>query len=887
MFQSLAVILGLTAMAALAYQPQSNITRGMYCGVAGAISTSAWAPFRTAGEYVSDEKHSGGWSIRCDNTGGGPGSGAGISQRLSLNQREARPLRIAGWSKCRDVPGEAGWQYSLYVDLTYADGESWPMQIAAFSPGTHDWEHTETVIEPAKPVATAAFYAFIREKPGVVWFDDLFFGEVDGPNLLRNAGFEPEDRVDLAAREKLLADYADLNANAMHIYMSAANPLWDSELVGRRYEGQSPFAEFLAAVHERGIGVWVTLGGMPQSFRDADDPAFPIYECPNGQWGDLWVAALADCARNDIAGISLTPDEYNYNTYHLKRGFERHADERVRAFYEALPPYCNCPECERKFRDLYGTDLPDLHSFAQTDDWRNYINSRYISTTEWLRRSAEAVKQANPQVRADSLICVTPVCSDRWWSVGVAWDQVGYGTAIDFLTTDPYILLHNYLGDSTHWYVTETAQRLSGAHPKRQCGIVLEASRLRPEQRELEPVEVYGSALSAVFHGAKELAWWHHRHITGESGTALDHDKTYAIVKATYQLLSEVDPWLEGLTSPRRIALLHSRASEDWWRFYTDGEAPHECLTHPDKDARYASRAQVEVLMHCLRNGIPVDLYYLEAVTAAQLADYPVVVVPFPFAISDEQAQVLGQVAEAGAALVVISEVGTVTEDGEVRERAALLDLLGLREAPAGEQTWRLEFALGEGMGVGSAPDEVTVYALVEPRPEAQVRARLNGVPVILDREVGVGRVVFLAGEFGAGLPESYDNEMRTRTERVYPPRHRETHSALLGGLYGRLLDADPAVARVTRVSYDGPAPGFPDDVEVVTALNAAGDLLCLATNWTAGAAELAWNVDGARFDLTAASGRAILPDASVREVTGLPEVLQPQEAWLIRAPAL
>ena len=427
----------------------------------------------------------------------------------------------------------------------------------------------------------------------------------------------------------------------------------------------------------------------------------------------------------------------------------------------------------------------------------------------------------------------------------------------------------------------ETAERLSGAHPKRQCGIVLEASRLRPGFRELDPVEVYGSALTAVFHGAKELAWWHFSHITGSSGTALDHEKTYALVKSTYQLLEEVDPWLEDLTPVKRVALLHSRASEDWWRFYSSGE-PNPCLTHEGKDARYASRAQVEVLMHCLRNFVPVDLYYLDAVTADQLADYPIIVVPFPFAISDDQAKLLERIAGSGKSVVVISEVGTLAQDGRIRERPALLDLLGLVSAPTGEQAGTV---MAAGVVAAGLQAEVATYGKVEPAQGTECWATVNDVPAIISRPVGEGRVVFLAGEFGVGLPENYDNEIRTREERIYPPRLAEGRSQLLSLLYARLTGSQPSVASKLDVKYPGETPQFPDDPEIATATNARGDLVYLCTNWTGGTASFALATDEATYNVAAATAKLIGPDARVVDVEGVPGELRAQEACVIRVP--
>jgi len=869
--------------AVAAYQPESNVTRGIYCHSRGVISTDIWGYYGRGGHYVTDEKHGGASSLKCDYADGGPGSGAGVSQQITFDQETPKPIKIAGWSKAEGVQPGAAYEYSIYLDLRYADGTAWYMQIAPFKAGTHDWEYAERVITPEKPVKSASVHVFLREKPGTVWFDEVFVGEVDGDNLLKNPGFEQDQQEENEALTDLIAQYEDLNANAMHIYLSPNSPLWESDLLDKHYDGVSPMTKFLATLKRHGIGVWVTTGSLSQPFKGVDDPNFPAYYCPNEKWGENWVNVLGDLAREDIAGISLVPDEYNYTNSTLKRAFAKHSDEAVRTFYEEMPWYCNGPGCQALFQEAFGTEMPDLHEVQQTDDWRKYINFRYMTTTEWMRKGAEAVKQANPDCRADSLICVTPVCSDRWWSVGVAWDQVGYGTKIDFLTTDPYILLHNYLGDSTHWYVTETCERLSGAHPLRQCGSVLEASRLRPQFRELDPVEVYGSALSSVFHGARELAWWHHSHITGLSGTPENAEKTYAIVKGTYQLLSDVDPWLTGLQPLKRVALLHSRASEDWWRFYSTGE-PADCLTHEDKDARYASRAQVEVLMHYLRTNTPVDLYYLESVTAQQLADYPLVVVPFPFAIDDDQVAMLRELADEGKAIVVMSEVGTLTAGGEVRDTPALLDLLGLDEAPTGEQTGRL--IVDESSPLSQIPldDEVTTYSSVAFRESVDTGPTVNGVPVAGVRSQGDGFVAFLAGEFGVGLPESYDNEVRSREQRVYPPRHRQTHRELLTSLC-RLVAGEASVAGELSVAYDEDEPEFPDDVEVVMATNGDGDLVCFCANWTQGAATMRLNIDATRFDPAQTSGRAITPDAAVRSIDRVPTSLASQEACVFRVP--
>lgn len=415
---------------------------------------------------------------------------------MKIGQNVLAPLQIAGWSKAERVVGaERASNYSVYADLRCADGSSIYMQVATFSGGTHDWEYAETILEPTAPILTVAVYVFLRQATGTVWFHDIFVGPVDGTNLLRNPGFEPEDRTDREGRDRMLAALADLNINALHIYLPGSPACWQA----RDGQGNPTVREFLKLMADRQTGVWLTTGGPEiPGFADAADPGFPQYACINGPWGEAWVKTLGLAAQYDFAGISLVPDEYNWLYHALKERCSKHPAPRVAEFYEKLPAMCDCPVCRSLYRQRFGAEMPELPADttfpAQTEAYRNYLRLRSESTTDWLRRGASADPTANRGLLADSLICVTPICSDDWWGPGIAWDRLGE-TSMDFPTTDPYIQLHNYLGDSTHWYVTETAAHLTAATPERQCGLVLEASRLCPQYREIDPVEAYGSAL--------------------------------------------------------------------------------------------------------------------------------------------------------------------------------------------------------------------------------------------------------------------------------------------------------------------------------------------------------------------------------------------------------
>jgi hypothetical protein len=122
------------------------------------------------------------------------GESRGASQTVVLNQTEAKPLVVRGWSRCRGVAGAPGADYSIYLDLVYTDGTPLWAQTATFKTGTHGWQMAETTIYPSKPIKSATVHALFRYRTGTAWFDDLFVGaEGSDVNLLKNGSFEGGD----------------------------------------------------------------------------------------------------------------------------------------------------------------------------------------------------------------------------------------------------------------------------------------------------------------------------------------------------------------------------------------------------------------------------------------------------------------------------------------------------------------------------------------------------------------------------------------------------------------------------------------------------------------------------------------------------------------------
>lgn len=113
------------------------------------------------------EAKDGTWA--CDN-GGDATARRGVVQSIELNQTRPEPIVATAESKAEGVTGSADPDYSLYLDLQYADGTPLYGQSAAFAIGTHDWQARRVVVLPEKPVKRLSFYMLFRGHSGKASF---------------------------------------------------------------------------------------------------------------------------------------------------------------------------------------------------------------------------------------------------------------------------------------------------------------------------------------------------------------------------------------------------------------------------------------------------------------------------------------------------------------------------------------------------------------------------------------------------------------------------------------------------------------------------------------------------------------------------------------------
>ncbi len=136
------------------------------------LKEDAWRPYERGFQRE-------GRAFVCDN--GLERAARGVCQTVVLNQKVPLPIVAAAWSRAENVGGTADSDYSIYLDLVYADGEPLYGQTAAFSTGTHDWERRGVRVLPSRPVRSVSFYLLLRRHSGKVWFRDAELRQVEVP----------------------------------------------------------------------------------------------------------------------------------------------------------------------------------------------------------------------------------------------------------------------------------------------------------------------------------------------------------------------------------------------------------------------------------------------------------------------------------------------------------------------------------------------------------------------------------------------------------------------------------------------------------------------------------------------------------------------------------
>lgn len=417
---------------------------------------------------------------------------------------------------------------------------------------------------------------------------------------------------------KAVKDIKGLGADGVLLFVEAemsafwpsANFRWHTKDKDEPPPDRDILKELTDTLHAHGLKLYVIfLGRFMETYIGPKDK-------------DGWQTLLEEVAARGIDGISLCHDEAFYG---LERpeGKTRPSNDPVRlAFQKRFGPAAALPE------DIWG----------DTVDYKRWVVFSYERLAERFRRHRDAVKRINPKCETFAIIGSHAVSSNNRMTYCLAYDVIGHIADLDYLGTD--------------YQEAETRLWAASARNRRAAMEIF----VPPSVRE---------GIQAALQGARLIAWYRYNYIEMQ-GSAGHRRREIAFLNA-------LERWgVSRATTPKALAVLASRASEDWW----DNDHGTNWLgANPVAKQGFWTARLVNQFLNA--NGYPFDLYYLDQPESLKdIARYKVLFLPFPYSVSKGAAEALARANAAGAKLLIAQRWGEVDEVGAKRERPILSELI-------------------------------------------------------------------------------------------------------------------------------------------------------------------------------------------------------------------
>lgn len=145
-----------------------------------------WHPYFKM-KVIDTEGHSGTNCVEISHTD--VNNKGGVFQKIMLNQKEALPVILSGWSKAENVKmsGIDNKNYCLKALFIFDDGSrDWKFTIP-FNPSINNWQYVENIYQPQKPIKEITVYALFNKYTGNVKFDDISLKTVPGTSEKKTA----------------------------------------------------------------------------------------------------------------------------------------------------------------------------------------------------------------------------------------------------------------------------------------------------------------------------------------------------------------------------------------------------------------------------------------------------------------------------------------------------------------------------------------------------------------------------------------------------------------------------------------------------------------------------------------------------------------------------
>jgi len=345
--------------------------------------------------------------------------------------------------------------------------------------------------------------------------------------------------------------------------------------------------------------------------------------------------------RGGANGLSLGGDEF-----FIYQGVDSESTESPICFFDGIKKSACKPECKDLFYEKYHfyPSREIKNNFSKlTAQWTVF---QYQQVANWFSEYNKMIKLVDSSAISTTLF---RSAEQNRVGYGIAYDVLGAAGNIDELSSNPYWSENSYLG---HFIFSNETKKLIGANANRKATITLQATPFFKPKSYKNPLMVYGPAFASIMHGIKGINYYKfdYLNVATPRSAAPTIKKVFTFTK----YLESIN--LNDFSVEKDVALLYSRASEDWWQLKYKKQVNKSLL------GNLTQNGVMEVLF---KESVPFDLFYLDQPDLLKNLDqYGVVILPFPYSISLQSYQKLNQLALNGAKILVVNKKGEVDELG-------------------------------------------------------------------------------------------------------------------------------------------------------------------------------------------------------------------------------
>jgi hypothetical protein len=298
---------------------------------------------------------------------------------------------------------------------------------------------------------------------------------------------------------------------------------------------------------------------------------------------------------------------------------------------------------------------------GDTDAYRKWMLFTYEQVGAVHAQAAQAAKATNSQVITGASVesVLEAFGNNRFGGGRAAYDISGHMGGMDMFGTDPYHTQDD--DDLSHYRSAAYTKRMIAATTNRQSMVTLNCPWTDNPTTypgfywHFPPVSMSGPVISSMMQGGQAFSYWRWNYIFYGG-----YDQ---YVTQAYSMLDTMASWgAKSAHVPQSIAVLKSRASEDWWQL----RATHNPTTHTYQSQFRGYVYEKWLLEFLFVNAYPFEMYYQDQVQdyTSKLSQYRLVLLPFPYSMSQATYNEIAAAASAGTKFVAFDRRGEVNEYG-------------------------------------------------------------------------------------------------------------------------------------------------------------------------------------------------------------------------------